>query len=260
MFEHAFDFAVLAFAQRHRQPAVGALHAIEGRPNARVMHAIQRQTFAEPIENGLIGDAVGADPVTPDPAGRRQFEDAREAAVIGEQQKSFGIDVEPADADDARAVWPMLAQKIKNRRPALGITLGRDETARLMEQKEPRAGALDERLAVDGDVITRLDVDSRIRERDAVQATRPSPIQLSASRREQSPARAMTLAMRDPDSAASAGAIWAALGLVSWALRGAGLRLNGGGGAARTRLRELRLAGLRFRGFFDVLRAAPCAT
>src|SRR5579863_9873272 len=29
MFEHALDFAVLTFAQTHRQPDVGALHAIK---------------------------------------------------------------------------------------------------------------------------------------------------------------------------------------------------------------------------------------
>src|ERR1019366_2737193 len=38
MFEHAFDLAVLAFTQRHRQPAIGALHAIERRLDARVPH------------------------------------------------------------------------------------------------------------------------------------------------------------------------------------------------------------------------------
>jgi hypothetical protein len=163
MFEHAFDFAVLAFAQRDREPAIRALHAIERCLDSRVLHAIERQALAELIENGLIGCAIGADPVTPDPAGRRQFEDARKAAVIGEQQQSFRINVEPADADDARAVWPMLAQKIKNRRPPLWVTRGRDEAARLMEQKEPRPRPLDKRLTVDGDSITRLDVDGRIR-------------------------------------------------------------------------------------------------
>jgi len=56
------------------------------------------------------------------------------------------------DADDARAVWPMLAQIIKNRRPALWVMRGRDEAARLMEQKKPRPGAVDEGLAVDGDL------------------------------------------------------------------------------------------------------------
>ena len=38
-----------------------------------------------------------------------------------------------------------------------------------MEQKEPRAGALDEGLAVDGDFIVGPDIDSRVRERNTVQ-------------------------------------------------------------------------------------------
>ena len=189
MFEDAFDFAVLAFAQRHRQPAVGSLHAIEGRPNARVLHTIQCQTVAQPIENGLIGDTVDADPVTPHPARRRQFKDAREAAIVAEQQKSFGIDVQPADADDARAVGPMLTQKIKNRLPPLRIALGSDETARFMEQKQTRAGALDERLGVNDDVIARLDVDRRIGESDAVQddATIADPALSLAARTKSGP-------------------------------------------------------------------------
>jgi len=79
------------------------------------------------------------------------------------------FDIEPADADDARAVWPMLAQIIKNRRPALWVMRGRDEAARLMEQKEPRPGAVDEGLAVDGDFVVGPDVDGRVRKRHAVQ-------------------------------------------------------------------------------------------
>ena len=191
MFEDAFDFAVLAFAERHRQPAVGSLHAIEGRPNSRILHAIQCQTVAQPIENGLVGDTVDADPVTPHPARRWQFEDAREAAIVAEQQKSFGIDVQPPDADDARAVRPMLPQKIKNRLPPLGIALGCDKTARFMEQKQTRAGALDERLAVNDNVIARLDIDGGIGQGDAVQddATFANPAFGLAARAESRPGR-----------------------------------------------------------------------
>jgi hypothetical protein len=63
----------------------------------------------------------------------------------------------------------MLAQKIKNRRPALWVMRGRDKTARLMEQKEPRPGTVDEGLAIDGDFVVRPDVDGRVHERHAIQ-------------------------------------------------------------------------------------------
>src|ERR1700730_10598003 len=77
MFEHAFDLAVLAFAQRHRQPAIRALQAIEGCLDAGIMHTIERQILAQTIEERLTGCAFRADSVAPDPAGRRQLKDAR---------------------------------------------------------------------------------------------------------------------------------------------------------------------------------------
>src|SRR6202022_774579 len=97
--------------------------------------------------------ALRADAVTPDPAGRGQFEDPREPPIIRKQQQPFAIDVEPADADDAWAIWPMRAKIIENRRPALRITRGRDEAAWLMKQKEPGAGPLAERLGGGGALI-----------------------------------------------------------------------------------------------------------
>ena len=56
------------------------------------------------VELRLIGLAIGADAIAAQPAGRWQFENAREAAVVGEQQQAFGVDVEPADADEPRRV------------------------------------------------------------------------------------------------------------------------------------------------------------
>jgi hypothetical protein len=82
-----------------------------------------------------------------------------------------------------------------------------------------------------------------------LRTTRPSPIQLSASRREQSPARAMTLAMRAPDSSASTRTVWVELGRRSGALPGAGLRLNTGGGEAARASANCGFAGLGPRGF-----------
>ncbi len=134
-----------------------------------ILHAIECNAVAEPVENGLIRCAFCADAVASDPARRGQFEDPCEPPIIGEQQQPFAINVEPADADDARAFWPILAKIIENRRPALRIACGRDKAARLMKQKEPRAGASGDRLSVDGDLVIAPDIDRRVGQRHTVQ-------------------------------------------------------------------------------------------
>ena len=121
MFEHALDLAVLALAQAHGEPAIGALRAVERRLDPGVIDAIDRDALAQPVERGLVGLALGAHAIAPQPAGRRQFEHAREAAVVGQQQQPLGVDVEPADADEARRVRPMLAQIIEDGLPPLGV-------------------------------------------------------------------------------------------------------------------------------------------
>ena len=77
-----------------------------------------------------------------------------------------------------------------------GVGIGRDETARLVEQEQPRALPLRQRLAVDRNVVRRGDVKRRRGDSAPLTVTRPAAIQASASRREARPARAMTLAMR----------------------------------------------------------------
>lgn len=41
MLEHALDLTVFSFAQRHRKPAIGALHTIEGGFDAGIIHALE---------------------------------------------------------------------------------------------------------------------------------------------------------------------------------------------------------------------------
>ena len=54
----------------------------------------------------LLGDApMRAHPVAPEPAGARRLEMASERPVGGEQQKALGIDVEPAHRDDPRQLF-----------------------------------------------------------------------------------------------------------------------------------------------------------
>ena len=65
---------------------------------------------AQRVELRLRDPAVRAHAIAPQPAGRRQFQHAREPAVIGEQQQPFGVEIEPADADQ-RAAGPSAARR-----------------------------------------------------------------------------------------------------------------------------------------------------
>ncbi len=168
MFEHALDLAILAFSEPHRQPAIGALLAIELGVDAGIAHAVDRHAFGELIEHRLIGFAMRAHAIAPEPARRRQFENAGEAAVVRQQQQAFGIDIEPADAHQPRRLGRMLSQKIEDRRPAFRVLMGRDKPARLMKEKEPRALTLRQGLAIDNDLIAGLDNHRRGRQRFAI--------------------------------------------------------------------------------------------
>ena len=68
MFEDALDLPVLAFAQSHRQPAIGALLAVERSFDPGVANALDGDAFGKAVEDRLIGFAIGAHAVTPEPA------------------------------------------------------------------------------------------------------------------------------------------------------------------------------------------------
>ena len=118
MAEHVAHLAVLALADREGEPDVGALLAVERRLDRPVADAVDGDAAAQRIERGLRHRAVRAHAIAPQPAGRGQFEHAREAAVIGQEQQAFGVEVEPADADEARQV---LRQALEDGRPALRV-------------------------------------------------------------------------------------------------------------------------------------------
>ena len=109
--------------------------------------------------------AVGAHAVAPQPLGVGQLQHAGETAVVREQQQPLGADVEPADAHQPRQAR---RQGVEHRGPALRVGVGGHEADRLVVEEEPRALALRQRLAVDGDAVARGDVDCRRRDRLAV--------------------------------------------------------------------------------------------
>src|SRR3569623_527444 len=101
---------------------------------------------------------MGADAVASQPSGVGMLQRARQAAVIGEQQQPFGGEIETADREQARQAF---RQMIDYRRTAFRIVMRRHQPARLVIEKQPRALALRQWLAVDGDDIARRDVERR---------------------------------------------------------------------------------------------------
>ena len=108
--EHLAHLAVLALADAEGEPDIGALLAVERRLDRPVADAVDGDAAAQPVERVLRDAAERAHAVAAQPAGRRQFQHAREPAVIGEQQQPFGVDVEPADADQPRQVLRQRAE------------------------------------------------------------------------------------------------------------------------------------------------------
>src|SRR5438270_2033341 len=99
MREHVAHLAVLAFADRKRQPDIGALVALQRGIDRAVFDAVDFDPLLQFVELTLRHLAVGADAITPQPAGIGKFERAREPAVIGEEQQALGVEIEPADRD-----------------------------------------------------------------------------------------------------------------------------------------------------------------
>ena len=114
--EDAAHLAVLALAQAHGDPGVGALHAVDAGLDRPVAHALDLDAVLQLVEIGLLHAAVRTHPVAAQPAGGRQLHVAGEGAVVGEQQQAFAVEVEPADGDDARQP---LGQVVEHGRAAL---------------------------------------------------------------------------------------------------------------------------------------------
>ena len=104
MFEHALDLAVLALPEAQREPDIRALLAVEFGLDAEIIDAVDGDAVAQGVERRLRHVAMRAHAIAAQPTGRGQLQHPREAAVVGEQQQPFGVDVEPADCDHARQV------------------------------------------------------------------------------------------------------------------------------------------------------------
>ena len=141
------------------------------------------------VELRLRHLAMGAHAVAAEPAGVGQFKGARKPAIIGEQQQSLGVEIEPADRDQPRQA---LRQIVEYCRPAFRIGMRRHQPARLVIEEQPRALARRQWLAVDGNDVIGGDIERRRIDDAAVHGdaplTSPSPRRRGAKRARRAPA------------------------------------------------------------------------
>src|SRR5262245_45507723 len=102
MLEYLAHLAVLALAQSQRDPGVAALPALETGTDRAIAHAVDRDALFKSGEPVRIDLAMHPHLVAPQPSRRRQLEAAREPAIIGQQQQSFGIEIEAAYRNHSR--------------------------------------------------------------------------------------------------------------------------------------------------------------
>src|ERR1700737_1944533 len=96
MLKHPAHLAVLALAQRPRDPRIAALLALETGTDRAIGRARDRGALFESGEAIRIDLAMHSHLVAPQPSRRRQFEAARERTGVGQQQQSLGIEIEGA--------------------------------------------------------------------------------------------------------------------------------------------------------------------
>src|SRR5712692_7236009 len=105
MLQQPLDLAILALVQNHREPAIGALTAIDRCGNRSIPDAVDRQTPPQPRNYRTIDMAVCAHAIGSCERSRRMLKVAREFTVVSQQQESLGIDIEPTDRDYARQTF-----------------------------------------------------------------------------------------------------------------------------------------------------------
>src|SRR6185437_9417401 len=164
------NLAVLAFADRKHQPDIAALIALQRGVDRSVFDAVDLDAVLELVELSLCDLAMRTHAITPQPAGLWQFQFAREPAVIGQQQQTLGVEIEPADRDQPRQTF---GQIVEHGRPSLGIGVRRHQPLGLVIEEQPRALARRQRLSIDSDHVIHGDVERRRIDEAAVDGDAP---------------------------------------------------------------------------------------
>jgi hypothetical protein len=151
-FEHPAHLPVAPLANRHQQQtvAVGSSLVEQHDVGGQRPLAVKWNAFPQPIDGRLVRHPrhlrlVGAIHLVPRVRQRRG-----EVAVIGEEEQSFGVVVEPSDRIDVLAY---AAQQIDHGRTALGIRPRGHVSGRLVEQDVAMAFGGFHPASVDANVV-----------------------------------------------------------------------------------------------------------
>ena len=152
----AANLAVLALADAHGQPGVGALLAVEADLHRLEILALDGDALAQRVEGFGAGPPVHPHAVFAQPAGFGQLEPPFQPAVVGQQQQPFGVEVEPPDIENPRHP---LGHLVKDGAAALFVLLGRHKAQGLVIK--PQTGFLRgvDRLAVDRHLVGRAHIE-----------------------------------------------------------------------------------------------------
>src|SRR5260370_19679933 len=142
MREDPTDLAILALLQRHGEPGIAALGALQLRADRPVGNPVERQPLLQRFEARRLDRSMNAHAIAPDPAARGKLQRPREAAVVGEEQQPFGGQVQASDRADARQ---LRRQALEHGRPALLVPMRGPQTPRLVVAPEPRGRSLSAR-------------------------------------------------------------------------------------------------------------------
>ena len=129
--EHAANLAVLAFAQRDPQPGAGPLlldRFDAPRLDLAVAEVNPLEQLLQIVARWLAGDLheIGLSD-----AETRMHEPIGQIAVVGEQQQSFAVLVEPAHGVDPLGD---LGHQVDGARPAGGVAVGAQVAARFVDE------------------------------------------------------------------------------------------------------------------------------
>ncbi len=141
-----------------RHPGIRSLLAVERRLDRAIEHAVDGEPVLQSRQRLLVHLAMHPHAVAPQPAGRRQFQHARQAAIIGQEQQALGVDVEASDRHQPRQIG---RQDVENRLSAFRIAVCGHHAGRLVEQKQPRPLDRRDGGAVDLDRVVGHHVESR---------------------------------------------------------------------------------------------------
>ena len=168
--KHNLDLAVFAFAQVNRKPSIGALAAIQRGMDGFVIDAVNRDPVLELVQSLLCGVAVRSHAVTPEPGSVGMRQHTRKAAIVGQEQKSLRVDIQPTDRyHTGQIFW----QIVKNCRAAFRVALSCHQPSRLVVEPQPCSLPFWQRITVDHNFVFGGDVECRAIDNGAIDADTP---------------------------------------------------------------------------------------